>query len=221
MGDEGQKEQETESILKRMLDAPWGNYKPAEGSRESHPSKEWTPHIDTETGVIVARARQDDVDLSDPDNAINWNGHLRDWGFNPEIFTVEEPVEMRTWDAAIGNGQVERFVYFKARIRRRRPREDFDKLIEEIKKQKPIQHRQGGKHWFVVCLADWQLGKQDQGGSEGVVEAIVELDSAVVGRVRDLRRAGVDIGGIISWPAWGISLKDVRGFIRTSRTRLI
>ncbi len=183
-----------------LLDAirkPPGGYKPATAKRPIHPSKEWEPRIDTDKGVIVARKPKESVDLHDIENAVDWDDHLRAWGFNPEHFTVQEPVEIRTWDAIPEQGVVQTFVYFKARIWRKRKRENLDALIAEIRKHRPVKiETRTGPAWLVVAAADWQLGKRDQGGSEGIVRRVLALNDSVIQRVKDLRRSGVELGGI-------------------------
>ena len=164
-------------------------YQPPKSTQDIHPSKEWTPRVDTDKGEIVVRT----TDVQD-EAALDWDSHLRQWGFDPSTFTVQEPVEVRTWDANTPNG-VQTFYYYKARIWRRHADEDLSGLIDEIRKhrttkQAPLE----GEQTLVVALADWQVGKQDGDGTQGVVDAVLKLCDQVPAHVRYLRASGADVG---------------------------
>ncbi len=185
-------------LLADILDQ--GNYTPATSHKDVHPSKGWTPGINTETGELVVREPAEKLDLRDIDNAVDWSHHIRALGLDPDFFTVEgDRAEMRTYPMPLGGGRVEMFIYFKAKIRRRRQAEDLSGLVAEIKRHKPVRQRQATTDgaWLMVCLADWQMGKRDQGGSDGVVRRVLELHDSVANRVSVLRKAGIPVNGIV------------------------
>lgn len=124
------------------------------------------------------------------DPAPDWDHVLRHFGLDPERFEVLEPVQMRSWEAAIGNGEVRTLWYYRATIRGRRSadeRADVDALIARIEAHAPTERLPGGPRALVVALSDWQLGKA---GTEATVERILGLGDAVRARLAELRALG-------------------------------
>ncbi len=165
-------------------------YAPPQYRKETHPSKEWEPRVDTEKGEAVIRL--DEPIKSGP----NWDLYLENWGFDPELFVIDEDkVEVRTWDAHYGVDQApKRFWYYKARITRRRSKQDLSDLISEIKShRKTANAPPTGDASLIVALSDWQLGKKDGDGTAGTVKRILKLHDDLIDHVKYLRNSGVTL----------------------------
>jgi hypothetical protein len=69
---------------------------------------------------------------------------------------------------------------------------DVDALVKMLEKRKTPKQQQstgfGGTH--LMLLSDWQIGKNEGGGTERTVDRIVEAIDASVRRVKDLRKIG-------------------------------
>lgn len=124
---------------------------------------------------------------------MKWDEVLKHFYFDPEEFEVVEPVQVRTWDAAIGNGEVRQMWYYKANIIRRRAPEDridIEELKAEIAKaEEPIPHPvyiERSRDAFVVTLSDWQLGKADGDGTRGIVKRALDGLDCIEDRINDL-----------------------------------
>lgn len=53
-----------------------------------------------------------------------------------------------------------------------------------------------GTETLVVCLADWQIGKGERGGSAAAIDRILTAGQGVVDRIQELRAIGRSIGSI-------------------------
>jgi len=158
--------------------------------RRSHP-KGWEPGIDTASGTLVVQGGD-----SPP---TDWSVIIRELGLDPDVWTVDENarVEVRTWDSGD-----KRNYYYKATVLPRREVEqspDVDALIKEVKRRKakpPVDIL--AERALVVCLADWQAGKGDGkgGGVEQLIDRLWELRAAVPERVRELKKAGIEVSTI-------------------------
>jgi hypothetical protein len=153
----------------------------------------WEPGVvwDGTTGAIVSRPLEGEPD---------WNEQLKSWGFDPALYrVVDNTVQIRTWDAAIGNGETKQMWYYRANIETRKPqhdqatREDIATLIAEARKRRPrapAKPKGGAPSAFIVTLSDWQAGKRDYDGLQGLISRIVEGVADVKERIARLRRAG-------------------------------
>ena len=164
----------------------------ARAPKRPHPDG-WEPGVrwdeTTRTGAITVKANAPRPD---------WDSLLREWGFDPEKFEVaDDSIQFRTWDGAIGEGNVQRVYYYRATIRLRKAENDPDiaALINEIKrrKPKPIAARTGSRS-LVVALADWQGGQQ---GTEDAVARILRLVDEIPARWRELVKAGEPLTDIV------------------------
>ena len=151
--------------------------------RRSHP-KGWEPGVDTAKGTLTVQAGE-----TPP---TDWSAIIRELGLDPEAWTVDEsqPVQVRTWDSGD-----KRMYYYRATVIPSRDSvasPDVDALIRDVKKRKrgapptnPLAERA-----LVVCLADWQAGKNDHGGVEELVERLMALKDAVPARVKEAQKTG-------------------------------
>ena len=131
-----------------------------------------------------------------------WAQVMEDWGIDPALTEiVPDSIEVRVWDAAIGNGAVQRMRYYKCRMRSRRAAMtvvDVDELAMMVKRKrprKPLAPSEGVS--FILNFSDWQLGKGEGGGTPATVQRISDAIDAQVQRLKDLRRIGRNIDSVL------------------------
>ena len=156
--------------------------------RPSHPTG-WEPGVDTDKGTVTYRSS------AKPDSVSHdWQFILDDYGLDPKLFQVVEPVQVRSWDTQVKGGQVERMYYYRAAIISTVVSVDYDELVKTVRKRptrKPIPEVAGRS--LVVCLSDWQLGKRDGDGTAGVVARVKALQTDLKTHANLLRKMGVQI----------------------------
>lgn len=158
-------------------------------TRRAHP-KGWEPGIDTAAGVVTVKGG--DNPPSD------WSVIIRELGLDPAIWTVDEsaPVQVRTWDSG-----EQRCFYYRATVipaSQNASVGDLDALVRAVQRRRgksPQNASEGatsdsGSRALVVCLADWQAGKSDNGGVEALLERLFALQEAVPARIKQLKKAG-------------------------------
>lgn len=161
---------------------------PKNARREApkHPSG-WEPGVewDGTRGQITAQ-----WDHKAPD----WRALLELWDFDPEQYEIQEPVQVRTWDAAIGNGEVRRMWYHRAGIRRKRAAAaDVADLLALIAKRK-APHRSASAtlpatdRAYFLTLNDLQVGKR---GTPATVERVRKAIDASAERARKMKPASI------------------------------
>ena len=160
-----------------------------------HP-KGWEPGIDTSKNIIVSKPLPKAIKPEDH----KWDIYLAELGFDPKEFEIIEPFEVRTWTANMGAGETEQFYYYKAKIISKNPisSKDFDykNLLKEIKAYNGQPQKIAGNSSFVVCLSDWQMGKRDGDGTQGIVKRIEQMIPDVTARIKDLKKNGVDLANL-------------------------
>lgn len=124
----------------------------------------------------------------------SWEAILRKWDLDPNEYQIVEPVLFNTWGGPDGLNNRQ----FKARvIRRVHSPVDYEALISAAMRKKPNKRKFGGDATLIVVLADWQIGKADGDGLEGTIQRVLDTRTALVARVRDLRRAGRRIKDLV------------------------
>lgn len=120
-------------------------------------------------GVKYSEASKSGEIVSQPqkENHIDWKEQLRSYfGKDADKYSVVPgTAEIRFWDSNIGNGNVERLFYFKAKIISSGTfikDEDFKAILKDAKK-KPIANKKEVSidKTFCIALSDWQIGKKD------------------------------------------------------------
>ncbi len=163
--------------------------------RVEHP-KGWEPGYNTETGTAMLRS---DRSLNIDEFADEFSALLKEWGFDPSRFQIEDDkVEIRTWDAHYGIGNdPKKFWYYKAKVIRKRAQDpvNMSGLVSHIRTRKPLKDKvwTPGDRTFLVGNADWQLGKRDGRGTEYAVNAIKRSIPMVGERYEALRNQGHQI----------------------------
>ena len=166
----------------------------ASRDKKKHP-KGWEPGIDTARKEITSRPMSKAMNPADH----RWDKYLEDLGFNPEEFEIIEPFEIRSWDSNTADGK-DTFYYYKAKIISKNQINDkdfdFKALLKEIKSSKPKPQVIDGESSFIVCLSDWQMGKRDGDGTEGIVKRVEQMIPDVTARIKQLRKDGVDLSNL-------------------------
>lgn len=127
----------------------------------------------------------------------DWDDVLRRWDLDPEQFAIlDDRVQFRAWDAAIGDGVVQRMYYFRAVIVPRRRSVNVDELLAEVKTWRPRKTAPPRPDLddvplaFAAFLGDTQIGKPDGDGSAGTVRRVLKKTELAIQRVSELRRLG-------------------------------
>jgi predicted phosphodiesterase len=168
-----------------------------------HPAG-WDPGVDTARETITYRASAKPSAI-----AHDWDHILADYGLDPETFMVlDDTVQVRSWDTNAGRdpdtGEVtiERLYYYRATIVRRdhhlAEQADLDAFIDRVRKRRVLKPKAiaapaGPPRSLVVVLSDWQLGKRDGDGTEGVAMRLAALKQQVVDRADQVRRLGHNV----------------------------
>lgn len=138
----------------------------------------WQPGVkwDGTTGSITGESANGSPD---------WSTLLRYWNFDPELYEVIEPVQVRTWDAAVGNGEVRRMWYHRASLRRKRTgAADIADLLRAVKRAPRLSTAQSAGGAYFLALNDLQLGKR--GTTETVARIVAAIDVSAA-RARKLK----------------------------------
>lgn len=118
-----------------------------------------------------------------------WDEFIADAGLDPNEVEVEEPVQVRGWDAPVAGGDVVRMHYYRLTLRRRALKADLDELVKAAKRRKaPASFLTNEAESFVVALGDLQLGKADGDGVEGTVARFIASTEAAVKRYKRIAK---------------------------------
>lgn len=165
--------------------------------KETHPQG-WQPGITygATGGEVVALA----PDGLEADPAF-WRLVIADWGLDPDLTEiVPDSVQIRAWDMPVGKGQTIRARYYKANIRPRRAAMSVEDVAElsklVMRRRSNTAPKITGGCAYVVNLSDFQIGKGEGGGTVATVERITAALKQSVQRVRELRKAGRQIGSV-------------------------
>jgi len=138
----------------------------------------------TKSGEIVSSPQKK--------NSINWDEQLRSYfGKDSHKYKVlEDTAEIRFWDSNIGNGNIERLYYFKAKIissDKHLPDEEVKKLIKLAGSKKPPQKKKVSKDslTFVIALSDFQIGKE---GTEDSIDRFITYIPKIKDQIKKLQK---------------------------------
>ena len=182
------------------------------GRKHKHPAG-WTPGITlgAETGVLVTEP------LAEAPS--DWDAILRELlpdGIDHTEFAIDgTTVEVRAWDGNIGNGELKRFYYFKARIKRRTAvidGVDLDDLVAIAKKAKPrrVVETDSARTYFIQ-ITDLQAGQADGDGVEGMVARALQIPDLVKADIASLKKAGKPVSNIFV-PITGDLVEGISGW---------
>jgi predicted phosphodiesterase len=169
-------------------------------------------HVGQQGGEIVLR--QDNAETP-----ADWTAVLRELlpeGFDPSEYEVDgSTVEVRAWDGNIGNGELKRFYYFKARIRRKgvfSDAVDLDDIIAVAKKAKPKASTVvDNSRTYFVQITDLQAGQADGDGVAGMVNRALQIPQLVKDDLAALKRSGREASKIFI-PITGDLVEGISGW---------
>ncbi len=141
----------------------------------TRPPKGWEPGVhDTGDRITITT----DPLEAEPDPQV-WAELVADWGIDPDRYViVPGTMQFRGWDAAVGNGNVQRLRYYRVTLVERPQqgqRADVDELCSMAAKRKPARAGvvETTNPAAVISANDWQLGKGEGGGTEATVDHLV------------------------------------------------
>lgn len=160
---------------------------------QQHPQG-WEPSLEwSEAGGTISTGPLD----HEPDDAL-WDLLIQDWGLSPDrVRIIPGSVQIRAWDANVGNGQVERLRYYRCRIEPTAANldpADFEQLCRMVSKRKPkaLVRPDSPESALICLLSDWQIGKAREkgGGTPETVERLLASLDRLVGQIKTLRKIG-------------------------------
>jgi len=131
-----------------------------------------------------------------------WDGILGELGLDQEKYEInpDAVLDMRVWDMAVGSGIVQRMHYYRAPVHLRgrykwMPEKEFTEGLKAVRPptKKIMEAKYADPNGFVVCLADWQIGKAESDGTVGIRNRIMASAHASLHRLKQLRRMGIQI----------------------------
>ena len=162
----------------------------------AHP-KGWEPGIDWngKAGVIASGPRE-----HEPTSEV-WADLMAGWGFDPDAMEiVDGTLQVRAWEAPIGNGETKLLRYYKVQLRRAThvDQADIDALCALIRRKRPVAPAatKTGDRALVVALSDWQVGKagEEGGGTPEFIERLLLTFDRLLEHAKALRRKwGIDL----------------------------
>lgn len=163
------------------------------GRKHQHPAG-WTPGVRLEQngGYVVTEPRE-----AAPDAWDEILDQLLPPGVDPDRYEVDgSTVEVRAWDANVGEGNTKRLYYFKARIRLRSGLAeagiDLEDVIAAAKKAraKKTAAPTGEERAYWIQITDLQAGQADGDGVAGMVARVLALAEIARDDLTALRKAG-------------------------------
>ena len=149
--------------------------------------------LNGDTGTITSEPT-----TQPPDRITSWDWLLERWHLDTAEYEIVEPVNIRTWLGAIGDGVTQEFYYYKASVRRRIASQaapaNLAHLRDAVKSARPRRWKQGdlSGRTAVLVMADLQLGKADGDGTDGTVARFLSMLETAAATCDRLASRGVD-----------------------------
>lgn len=185
--------------------------------REKHPPGfEPGAHVKRSGGSIVVKR--------DSDGPVDWSAVLRELvpeSMNPDDYEIDgDTVEVRAWDGNVGMGEIKRFYYFKAKIRRKDDAPDgvnLDDIIAAATKArpKPIAPADNERTYFFQ-ITDLQAGQGDGDGVDGMVARALQIPELVKSDIAALKKQGRPATSIFI-PITGDLVEGIEGWYEAQR----
>lgn len=159
----------------------------AYAAKRPKPDPGWKPGVNTEAGTAVIDAGADGTYPT----AADWSEVLERANLDPDAFTVLEPVDVRSWDAAVGNGEVRTFRYFKAKIISKVEHEDLTGFATHLRTRRTPGTRPRKSRsktppaTYVFGISDPQIGKEEPEHTAERVASVIEQLPEDIERLRD------------------------------------
>lgn len=145
----------------------------------------WEPQVTVTGDSAVATS---ELSVKDADDIALIEG----WNLDPAIWSIDGPLTANRW---MMNGKWQ--YQYKAKLVKvtAASRADVDELFKHVKNHKKFTPPTGDEA-FVITLADWQIGKGENGGTDATVERILNSFDEAEARIKKLRKIGHEIGEI-------------------------
>lgn len=184
---------EVEKLRKSRRDA-----EDARRAKVEHP-KGFEPgvHLVNGEGTLTTKPVVDKIESRN-----QWDAHLEHFGFNPSEFEViDNKIEYRSWEAPVEGGK-QTMHYYKVAIRAKDAGEsqfDFSDIIKQVKSSKTVKPTKpkGADNTYVLALSDWQVGKQDGDGVEGIVKRVNQGIVDIKQHIADLKKIGYKFDSMV------------------------
>lgn len=158
----------------------------------------WSPGLtfDGQTGTLTSPPTD-----TNPD----WDGLIAQYlpkGWDSSQYEIDpDSVRFTAWDGwgrdEQGDDATSRTQYsFRAKVIPKRDAPDLRELVGLVRRHKPRKTSQTSDHAFVVCWADWQVGKDDGDGTRGTMKRLAEMVGKVEDRIRTLKPSTLVVAGL-------------------------
>jgi hypothetical protein len=126
------------------------------------------------------------------------------------------PVEVRAWDGNVGEGEIVRLYYFKAKIQLRTTPDEIKNLDDIVKaarkaKKPRLQHDSTEERAYFLQITDLQAGQADGGGVEAMVAKALELADLAAQDIKNLKKSGKPVDRIFI-PITGDLVEGISGW---------
>ena len=151
----------------------------------------WTPGATWDESKKEGTLVTDSI-VFDGKGVKDWDPFLLQEGFDPKHFYIDaDTMKYRTWTGVGGD----KMVHYNVTIKKRRTSYDaafHKKIIADAGRFKPKKNWKPpvGDNTFVVVFADWQTGKSEGKGLEGLVERVTVGIQEALWRYNTLTKAG-------------------------------
>ena len=205
------------SDLEKLLQVgPEGHAAEVKKKRMPHP-RGWEPGLELRSDggeVVVARNSNEAPEDWDAilDELLPKNIDREKYAIDPSF-----PVEVRAWDGNVGEGEIVRLYYFKAKIRLRstpeelKDLEDIIKAARKAKKPTGLQHDTDAARVYWLQITDLQAGQADGGGVEAMVAKALELANLAKSDLAALKKQGRPVDRIFI-PITGDLVEGISGW---------
>jgi len=162
----------------------------ARRAKENHPTGfEPGVHLTNGEGTLTTNGVSKRIESNN-----EWSAHLKHFGFNPEEFEViDNKLEYRCWEAPVEGGK-QMMHYYKVGIRSKVNQDkefDWKWLKKYVTSKTNIPKPPKTKSLsMVLALSDWQIGKQDGDGVEGIVRRVNEMIGQFKTLIKSNKKAG-------------------------------
>ena len=147
----------------------------------------------TNSGKLITPVEEYKETVSD------WDEFLAANGLNPEVFFIEgDTMKYRTWTGPDGSKMVHYSCVVKKKIAgayNKELAEDLKKKINKFSAKAPKKTK--GEGAFVTLFSDWQVGKNEGGGTAKLVDRVEVGVAETIQRFKQLQSNGYNLDEII------------------------
>jgi len=146
------------------------------------------------TGTLAQNKKE-----SEGSPAKNWDQWLLDNGIDPNYFCVlDDTMKFRTWTGAGGEKMVHWSCTIVRKSRQLLDEKGIKELVDRAKKAKfKAPKVSKGDASFVVLFSDWQVGKNEGGGTKSLINRIEVGVAETIQRFKNLQTIGYNFDEII------------------------